>query len=163
VAQLSTLDLMPMPLVNPEAVSDLIRWDTPFAIGLDPSVRFITETPDSDAILIVAPGGLGAYPQFLVRFGRVVTLLCYEETCAIDRGFRELIRSEYDLCSYRWTTSPWLKHYRVLEDFLFTNTPEKLHHYVLFGGDSIVEVIALGEPQIERVDQKMTIEVKYEV
>jgi hypothetical protein len=126
-------------------------------------VRVIIESSGSDVTLIVAPDGLGAYPQYLVRFGQVVTLLCYEETCAIDRGYGGLVRSEYDLSAYRWITSQWLQHYRVLEDIYFNKSPEKLHHYLLFGGDSVVEVIALGEPQVERVDQKMTIEVKYEV
>jgi len=46
---------------------------------------------------------------------------------------------------------------------MFSKSGEKLHHYLIFGGDSIVEVIALGEPQIERVDQRMIIEVKHEV
>ena len=91
-----------------------------------------------------------------------MTLFCYEETCAIARDWDSLTRSEYDLCAYRWITSPWLKHYRVLEDIMFRKSSEKLHHYILIGGDTIVEVIALSEPLVERIDQKFTIEVKYE-
>jgi hypothetical protein len=154
---------MPMPFANPEAISDLIRWDVPFATGLWPSVGVITECDTSKVVLVVRLDGFGKYPQFLVRFWDVVLLLEYEETCAIDRGFRNLIRSEFELCAYHWITSPWLKEYRVLEDILFTKSSEKLHHYILLGGDSIVEVIALGEPQVERVDKKMFIDVKHEV
>ena len=163
--ELWTLDLkiMPMPLVNPEATSDLIRWDLPFANGLHPSVGVITESDTSKVVLVARPHGFGVYPQYLVRLYDVVTLLCYEETCAIDREWDSLIRSEHDLCAYRWITSPWLKHYRVLEDIMFNKSDEKLHHYILLGGDDIVEVIALGEAVVERVDKRMVIEVKHEV
>ena len=106
---------MPMPLANPEAASDLIRWDVPFAIGLWPSVGVISDPNSSKVVLVVRPDGLGKYPQYLVRFCDVVTLLCYEETCAIERDWDSLTRSEYGLCAYRWITSPWLKHYRVLK------------------------------------------------
>jgi hypothetical protein len=154
---------MPMPLANPEATSDLIRWDVPFALGRLPSVRVITQSPGSDVTLIVAPNGLGEYPQFLVRFGHVFILFCYDEAGGIDRDWESLVRSEYDLSAYRWITSPWVNQNRGLEDSMLWKPEEKLHHYILLGGDTIAEVVALGEPQIERVDQKMTIEVKYEV
>jgi hypothetical protein len=98
-----------------------------------------------------------------VRFWDVVTLLCFEETCAIKRDWMDLIRSEYELSAYRWITSPWLEHYRVLEDFWFKKSDGKLHHYILSGADRIVEVIALGEPTIERIDRRTVIEVKYEI
>jgi hypothetical protein len=150
-------------LINPIEKSDLIRWDVPFAISLDPSVGVLTEDLGQSLTLAVAPQGLGNYPKYLVRFKNVVTLLCYEETCAIDRGYRSLIWSEADLCAYRWITSPWLKHYRVLEDILFSRSAEKLNHYLLFGGDTIVEVIALGEPTVEQVNSKRVIEIKHEV
>ena len=65
--------------------------------------------------------------------------------------------------AYRWITSPWLQHYRILEEFRFRKSEERLHHYILLGGDGIVEVIALGEPKVGQVDQKMTLEFKYEV
>jgi len=154
---------MPTPPVNPEATSDLIRWDVPFAIGLWPSVAVISDPDNSKVVLVVRPLAFGNYPRYLVSFRDVVTLFCYEETCAIERDWGSLTRSEYDLCAYRWITSPWLEHYRVLEDIKFSKSEEKLHHHILIGGDTIVEVIALGEPQVERVDQKMTIEVKCEV
>ena len=152
-----------MPLVNPEDKSDLIRWDVPFAISLDLSVGFITDPDSSKVVLVVRPHGFGDYPQFLIHFWDVVTLLCYEETCAIERDWNKLVRSEYDLCAYRWITSPWLQHYRILEEIRFRKSEEKLHHYILLGGDDIVEVIALGEPKVEQVDQKRTLEFKYEV
>ena len=165
MAQLSTLDLiaMPLTLAKPESKPDLIRWDVPFADRRWPSVGFITDPDSSKVVLVVRPGGLGSHPSYLVRFSDVVTLFCYEETCAIKRDFDDLTWSEPNLCAYRWLTSPWLEHYRVLEDITFTNTDDKLHHYILLGADTIVELIALGEGEIERVDQKKLIDVKYEV
>lgn len=152
-----------MPLHNPEATSDLIRWDVPFAIGLCPSVGIITQSDTSTIVLVVRPHGFGQYPQYLVRFRDVVTLLRYEETCAIQREWDSLVRSEYGLYAYRWVTSPWVQHYKVLEDIMFNKSGEKLHHYILLGGDDIVEVVALGEAVVERVDKRMVIEVKHEV
>jgi hypothetical protein len=151
-----------MPLINTESKADLVRWDVPFANGQVPSVGCITDPNGSKVVLVVRPQGIGRYPQYLVRFSDVVLLFCYEETCAIKRDWDTLPRSESGLCAYRWITSPWLQHYRVLEDIQF-NKSGKLHHYILLGGDSIVELIALGEPTVERVDTKTIIEMKYEV
>ena len=148
-----------MPLVNPEAKSDLIRWDVPFAISRCPSIGVITDPDSSKVVLVVRPHGFEKYPQYLVRFFGVVALLCYDDDPgAFDRGYASLIRSEHDLCAYRWITSPWLQRYST-----FNHSDEKLSHYLLLGGDSIVEVIALGEAEVEQVDKKTLIEMKHEV
>ena len=146
----------------PKAAPELVRWDVPFADKLYPSVSIITKNNGDTVLLAVAPHGMGEYPKYLVRFEHIVTLLYYEETCAIERGYESLLRDVYDQCAYRWITSPWLKHYRVLEDIIF-NGAGKLHHYLLFGSDSIVEVIALGEGTVERIDSKILVEIKHEV
>ena|ERR1035437_2096444 len=150
---------MPMPLANPEAKSDLIRWDVPFANGQCPSVGVITDSDTSKVVLVVRPHGFGNYPHYLVRFYNVVTLLRYDDgPGAFDRGYRSLIRSEYDLCAYRWITSPWLFGYSDQK-----HSDEEYSHYLLLGGDDIVEVIALGEVEVERVDKQVVMEMKHEV
>lgn len=154
---------MPMLLANPEEKSDLIRWNVPFANGRWPSVGVITDPDNSNVIVVIRPKGFGSFPQYLLRFYDVVTLLCYEETCAMKRDWDELVFSERNLCAYRWISSPWLKHYRILEQIQFTKSNEKLHHYILLGADTMFEAIALGEPEIERVDQRMAIEMKFEI
>jgi hypothetical protein len=161
VAQLFSLDLiaMPMPLANPEAKSDLIRWDVPFANAGYPSISVITDSDTSKIVLVVRPRGFVNYPHYLVRFYNVVTLLRYDEgPGAFDTGYRSLIRSEYNLCAYRWITSPWLLGYSDHK-----RSDEEYSHYLLLGADDIVEVIALGEVEVERVDKQIVMEMKYEV
>jgi hypothetical protein len=164
---------MPAPLTNPEAKSDLTRWDVPFAIWRYPSVHAITESDNSNVILVVRPDGFGRYPQYLVRFSNVVVLLRYdsdeipqaftEVQCSIERGWHSLVRSEPDLCAYRWVSSPWVRNCSGLELTSFKDSGQKLHHYILIGENDTVEVVALGEPAVERVDKEMVIEVKHEV
>jgi len=164
---------MPAPLTNPESISDLVRWEVPFAIWRYPSVGVITESNTSNVILVVRPDGFGRYPQYLVRFSNVVVLLRYDsdeipqaftkEQCSIDRGWHSLVRSEYDLCAYRWVTSPWVRNCVGLEHTMFKDSGQKLNHFILIGDDDTAEVVVLGEATVERVDKEMVIGMQYEV
>ena len=143
--------------------TEIVRWNVPFAEARCPSVSVITENNGGSVLVVVAPHGIDKYPKFLVRFKNVVTLLCFEEMCAFDRGygFDAAHRAEY--CAYRWIASPWLQSYSALPAILLNAPQENLHHYLIFGGDSIVEVVALGEGKVERIDAKIVLETKHEV
>ena len=140
-------------------VTDLIRWDVPFAEARDPSVRFITEQGGDAAMIVVAPSGIDQYPKYLVRFKRVLVSLCYEEAIALGRDYRTLSGIERSTCAYVWSDSPWLSAIRGLAELLGLSD---LKHYLVLGGDSIVEVIAAGPPKVERLDGKTVIESRYE-
>jgi hypothetical protein len=140
--------------------TDLVRWNVPFAEARDPSVSLITEQGGDAATLVVAPSGIDRYPKYLVRFGKVIILLCYEEAFAFDRGYRALSGNEPNCCAYLWTDSPWMESYRKGADVYEW---KGLQHYLIFGGDSIVELIASVQPKVERLDEKRVIDTRYEV
>jgi hypothetical protein len=131
----------------------------PFAEAHDPSVSLITEQGGDAATIVVAPSGIDQYPKYLVRFGKVIALLCFVEAFAFDRGYRALSGIEPKYCAYIWTDSPWMESYRKGADIFEW---EDLQHYLVFGGDSIVELIACGQPEVERLDERRVIATKYE-
>lgn len=142
-----------------DTAAELVRWDVPFAGARDPSVSLITEQGGDAVTLVVAPLGIDRYPKHLVRFDKVITLLCYEEAFAFDRGHRALSGIAPDCCACLWTDSPWMKSYRKgTEVFDWKD----LQHYLVFGGDSVVELIASGPPKVDRLDERRLIETKYE-
>jgi hypothetical protein len=143
-----------------DTATDLVRWDMPFAEARDPSVSLITEQGGDAAMLIVAPLGIDRYPKYLVRFSKVIALLCYEEAFALDRGYRALSGIEPKCCAYLWTDSPWMESYRKGADVFEW---KGMQHYLILGGDSVVELIASGQPRAERLDERRVIETKYEV
>jgi len=151
--QLFTLELM-------DATGHLVCWEMPFAEARDPSVSVITGFGGDVVSVVVAPAGIDKYPKYLVHFSKVIMLLCYEEAHAFNRGYRDLPSIESRRCAYIWSGSPWLESYkRGAEVFGWKD----LQHYVIFGGDSIVELIATGQPTVERLDKGKVIVTNHEV
>ena len=143
-----------------DTAADLVRWDVPFAEARDPSVSLITEQGGDAATLVVAPSGIDRYPKYLVRFAKVIALLCYEEAFAFDRGYRALSGIEPKCCAYLWTDSPWMESYRKGVDVFEW---KDLQHYLVFGGDFIVELVASGQPKVERLDERRVIDTRYKI
>lgn len=141
-------------------VADLVRWDVPFAEVRDPSVSLIAEQGGDAAILVVAPCGVDKYPKYLVRFDRVLVSLCCEEVVSLGRDYQSLRGIEHRTSAYLWKESPWLQASRAFAELLELS---ELQHYLVFGGDSIVELIASGQPKVERLDSPKMIETRYEV
>lgn len=138
-------------------VANLARWEVPFAGAADPSVSVITEQGGDVVTLIVAPAGIDQYPKYRVRFAKVIALNCHEEACSPDPGYRVPSGSG---CAFLWVDSPALESYRRGKDVFEWHD---LQHFVVLGGDSIVELIAAGQPEVERLEQGRTIEVRHEV
>jgi hypothetical protein len=69
------------------AIADLTSWDMPFAGAPCPSVSLITEQGGDAATIIVAPHGIDQYPKYLVRFDKVLAVLCYEEALDLERVY----------------------------------------------------------------------------
>jgi len=138
---------------------EIVPWEVPFASSVDPSVGIITENLGETITLVVAPLGIDKYPKYIVRFDRVITSLCYEEACAFDRGYGYPGKQDGS-CAYRWLGSEWLQGYQKGVDLFGW---KDLGHYLIFGGDSIVEVIACGTPDIKWLDAKTTITTIHEV
>jgi hypothetical protein len=140
--------------------SHLVRWNVPFAEARHPSVSLITEKGGDVATLVVAPSGIDQYPKYLVRFDKVLALLCHEEALTLGQRYQNLPGIESAVCAYIWADSPWLRDNRGVADL--HHLPD-LFHYVVFGGDSIVELLASGVSEIERINERTVIETKHEV
>ena len=137
-------------------MSKLIRWNTPFTDEFGPSVGLFIFPDHEDKrdllTAIVTPEGTDKYPKYLVRFGGVLGFTCLEEAFAPERGYTHApIETDEKICAWQWIDSPWLESYMEGAP-LFGYT--ELFHYIIFGGDNIVEVITSNPPEIERVDQE---------
>jgi hypothetical protein len=148
---------------------DLIRWDTPFADTLYPSVIPVPNFPPVLSFA-VAPDGIDKYPKYLVRFEAVIAYKCEDESYPpSDRRFDHLSREEERLSTYQWIESPWLKSYsgevariEAWHKDAVGVEGAKLRHYVLGGGDTIAEILAVDVPKIKKVDAPRQVMV-YEV
>lgn len=133
-------------------------WETPFTYAHFPSVGLVME-PDGDdtALLIVAPGGLDAYPKYIVRFKRVFAATCSEEAgFVMDLGQEH---SPRDIIAHVWDASPYSKAY--------ANTAfaahDEMRHFVVFGGDNIASVVCGATPTIETITAPTELVVRYAI
>lgn len=133
-------------------------WETPFTFASFPSVSLVM-APDGDrtALLVVAPGGLDAYPKYVVRFSHVFAVTCSEEAgFALDLG-QDL--SPREAIAHMWHSSPHVAGYAA--NVLAADLP--LRHYAVFGGDNIASIVCGADPTIEKVSGPSEIEVRYAV
>ena len=133
-------------------------WETPFTFAAHPSVGLIVESDgERTAALVVAPGGLDAYPKYIVRFTQVCAVTCGEEA-----GFSfELgqAASPREAIAHIWDSSP---HARAYSETAF-GAGLSIRHYVVFGGDNIASVIAGAPPVVETVLEPREVSVRYAV
>jgi hypothetical protein len=140
-------------------MSELVRWETPFSNAEWPSVVVMTTRGLNGEYLldaVVSPAGIDRYPKYLVEFGNVVGFSSMEEMHFPDHGFGEAKIIEERLCAYRFIGSPWLESYNRGEYFLFNlvgGSSDELTHYVIFGGDTILQVVTKNEPKISVVTE----------
>lgn len=135
-------------------MSQLIKWQAPFADAFFPSVvsAFTQRLDGSDQLtIVVMPGGINEYPRYLVNFYSVLVFSCFDEGCAPAREWPEVGNIESKPCAWQWIDSPWVKSYQPCGNHDADGNPDPLHHYLIFGGDNIVEVISRKEPVIEEV------------
>lgn len=144
-----------------DVTTNLVPWDLPFAQSEHPSVSLITEQFGRTAILVVAPHGTDRYPKYLVRFEKVLAALYYEEALGLRGKYPVVADAQISGCAFLWPDSPWLRaSHGWAVDFL--KWPD-LRHYIVFGADDVVELLASGESKVERIDEKTVLETKHEV
>ena len=147
-------------------MSKLIRWDTPFTDKQRPSAGLIiiTEADETDILkAVVAPDGVDAYPKYLVTFGEVIAFACFEEAHAPDRDFDSAEIEDKNLCAYEYIDSAWLKSYDGWRPIYFGNETDLFYHYLIFGGDNNIEVVAPNIPTIETIEEKTILKIEREV
>jgi hypothetical protein len=138
----------------------MVRWDAPFADATLPSVTLLPD-PGGLVRVVVAPGGIDRYPKYLVVFdGDVVAFREEDETFAPAIPSAHL---EDDFgCARLCLDSPWLKEYERWGDYFEDFMGGPLRHYLLIGGDSVVELLATGTPSISTIDGPTLFQTTYE-
>lgn len=133
-------------------------WETPFTRAHYASVGLVME-PDGEgtALLVVAPGGLDAYPKYLVRFSHVFAVTCGEEAGFVLELGQE--KSSSDVIAHVWDESP---HAASYANIAFSTNLE-IRHYVIFGGDNIASIVCGGTPSIETITGPTELAVRYAV
>jgi hypothetical protein len=133
-------------------------WETPFTFSPFPSVGLVME-PDGDdsALLVIAPGGLDAYPKYLVRFTKVFAASCGKEAgFVLDLGQE---KSSKNVVAHIWHASPQAAAY---SDTVFGADLE-IRHYVVFGGDNIASIISGELPIIETINKPDELVIRHAV
>jgi len=144
------------------ASSKVVHWDTPFADKPFPSVTPIFGAEGDGLTVVVMPHGLRQYPGYKVYFANAALVMSYEETNApadpewISAGGHNLKPS----APYKWEESPLLVRNRKLGRKAVFEAAS-IQHYVIAGGDWIVEVLAPSEPVITRFNKLHSISVNY--
>ncbi len=147
-------------------MNKLICWNTPFTNTSHPSVGLFLQHGEDETDLvtaIVAPHGIDAYPKYLVSFGTVIEFNCYEEGFAPDHDYETAEVEINGLSAYEWIDSPSIEAYECGLPHVASKDCQKLHHYILFGGDNIVEIVTENMPEIEIVNESRKIYIELKV
>ena len=132
-------------------------WKTPFTEAAFPAVAPIFPPDDPNPStkdrfpfkVVVMPHGFGKYPGYVIDFMRAHVVLSYDESCANpDSHWVELVRNAPRSCAYVWHGSSLLREYNGIG----CEFEAELRHYVILGGDSIVEVLTYEEPSVTSFD-----------
>lgn len=152
-----------MSIQNEEGNQQVLRWDVPFADVLFPSVSVIIPPGSADKVtLVVLPHGFGQYPGYLVEFKDAPLLLCSEETGASsDPDFIRLKPEALRCCTFLWVNSPLLRRNRGLGSSMIA-AREPLKHFLVFGGDAIVEILGYQEPVMTPFSGPISLSVNYD-
>jgi hypothetical protein len=147
--------------MNMKSKFDLVRWETPFTDARGPSVTLLPD-PGGLVSLVVSPDGIDCYPKYLVEFNGDV--VAYREE---DESFPPVppaeIRSDPSVgCAYLWAGSPWLRQYEQWHEYFEQYLGGELRHFIVSGGDFIVEILAVGEPVISEIPGPRVFQVSYQ-
>ena len=110
---------------------------------------------------IVAPFGIDRYPKYLIDFGNVIAFTCMEEAFSPQRDFDLSMFEEKNLSAYEYIDSPWLKSYENGIDVL--PGIGCLRHYLIFGGDSNIEIISRNTPTVKSIEEKCLLKSEREI
>jgi hypothetical protein len=154
-------------IVNQEKsqVGYLERWDLPFSNNISPSVCIIPPEDFNRVKVIVMPkkGLPEQYPGYLLDFQSAPFFKFYDETCApplIPQWF-DLLKAIPKSSTVIWHDSPLVKQYAGIGGGRYYAQYEKLRHYIILGGDSIIEVLAYEEPSIKQFNERQKLTIEY--
>ena len=133
-------------------MSKLVRWNVPFAGAFYPSVVAIFETSTRlsegkmKSTISVSDG-----IRYQVECSSVLAFTCLDEGCAPQRWFSNADTEQVETSAYHCPGSPWIKSYEGCQ-FDAEAQPIPLNHYLIYGGDNIVEFLCRYEPIVSKLD-----------
>ena len=80
-----------------------------------------------------------------------------------DIGVDNAIWEEKGLCAYQWLDSLWTKSYEPWADVVSCGRGLPLFHYLIFGGDSVIQVVTSVEATVETIAEETTLHIEYKV
>ena len=132
-------------------VAKLVRWNVPFSGAAYPSVTasFATATELSqgkmEVTVSVSDGTL-----FRVESTSVLAFTCLDESCAPQRWFSTEETEQEEISAYHCLESPWIESYEGCQ-YDANGDPKPLNHYLIYGGDNIVEFVCQHEPVVSQL------------
>lgn len=102
-------------------------------------------------LTVVVCASVGEYPAYVVRFPSAPTVIAVDEMNDItDPDWAAAGGLGIRSCTYRWLDSPLLQRSGRVGASARLNEPERpLQHFVIAGGDCIVEVLSTEMPTFE--------------
>lgn len=128
----------------------MVVWETPFATARFPAVGVVSDSLPSLGI-IVHPSGLDAQIAYNVRFNHLVAFRVVQE--GMESSSFPNVGPHLTSCSFKDCESTWKREFVETSSFIeasFGRRFSDLMHYLIIGGDLVVEVLAY-EPNIDRI------------
>ncbi|MEO6708743.1 MAG: hypothetical protein ABI054_00480 [Planctomycetota bacterium] len=143
---------------------ELKAWDTPFSDLRSPLVNLLTEYATSSATIVVEPISVDRYPKYLVRFSAVYAFMSEEE----GGGTADIVNTTDSSklgssCAWIWVDSPHSAGYESWGEMRLRGGSGPIVHYLIFGIDNNVGVVAGDVPSIERVDGPRSLDLNYQL
>ena len=141
-------------------------WEVPFAQAAYPALTPIMSPEEPGPSrkdrfpfkVIVFPHGFGKHPGYVVEFVRAHYVMYHDEACGShDSHWLEVIKQSPKSCAYIWHGSSLLQRYEGIG----CEFEETLRHYVLLGGDWVIEVLSYREPTVTKFDGPLRIPTDY--
>ncbi|MEK7857394.1 MAG: hypothetical protein AAB288_14985, partial [Acidobacteriota bacterium] len=87
---------------------------------------------------------------FRVASHSVLAFSCLDESCAPKRWFSKVETEQVESCAFHCLESPWVASYEGCQ-YDAEGNPIPLSHYLIFGGDNIVEFVCQHEPVVTKL------------
>jgi len=132
-------------------MAKLVRWNVPFSAAFYPSVTATFETATllsqgkMEVTISLSDGTL-----FRVESTSVLAFTCLDEGCAPKRWFSTVETEQGEISAYHCLESPWLESYEGCQ-YDAKGDPIPLNHYLIYGGDNIVEFVCQNEPIVTQL------------
>ena len=130
------------------------KWNVPFQTQFMPSIELIPSGRVANSVdLIVYPeGSLDKYPAYLAKFDHVPAYRSYYEGMH-PNSFSHPMPGD-DGCAFVVENSPWVSEFSEVSGYIlssFGKPYKELKHFIVIGGDHVVEVLSFS-CQIEKID-----------